>query len=106
MQDTCNPKKCVFLKKVLKERNPEGCPNYIESLWTKLGESQPIVVRDCAPKRTVLICQDLINSNLGMQQAHEQMRNRSDSVLMLVEEAAKRATLKAAQERVQISEVN
>jgi len=106
MQGTCNPKKCAFLKKVLKEKNPEGCPNYIESLWTRIGENQPIVIKDCAPRRTVLICQDLINSNLGMQQAHEQMRNRSDSVLMLVEEAAKRANLKAAQRKMQITEVN
>lgn len=106
MQDTCDPRKCSFLKKVLKEKSPEGCPNYIESLWTKVGESQPIIVRDCAPKRTVLICQDLVNSNLGMQKAHEQMRNRSDVLLTLVEEAAKKAAMKAAQERVQISEVN
>lgn len=93
MQGTCDPKKCAFLRKVLKEKDPAGCPNYIESFWLKTGESQPTLVRDCAPRRTLLICQELINSNIGLQQANEKMRNKAGRVLDVLEEAMQSASL-------------
>jgi len=93
MRDTCDPKKCAFLRKVLKEKNPAGCPNYIESFWTKTGESQPILVKDCAPRRTVLMCQELVNSNIGLQQANEKMRNKAGRVLDVLEGAMQRTSL-------------
>lgn len=97
MKDTCDPANCSFLKKVLKEETPEGCPNYIESWWTKVGEEQPILVKDCAPKRMVLMCQEVVNANLRLQQANEQMRNESHRIIsnfdLLVQKAAERAAL-------------
>lgn len=44
------------------------CPNYIETFWEENGNPQPILVKDCAPKRTLLMMQELYNRCFGMQQ--------------------------------------
>jgi len=58
---TCNPK-CKWWKKY-----KEGCPNYIESVFIPHGSNQPIIYKDCAPKRAMLMIQDLSNRLLAMQ---------------------------------------
>jgi len=44
-----------------------NCPNYIETFWHEEGQAQPTLVKDCAPKRTLLMLQDLYNRCYGMQ---------------------------------------
>lgn len=56
------------------------CPNYIETWWTpnKIGgESQPVLVCDCAPKRTLMMIQDLHNRLVGVEKAQEDLRNET-----------------------------
>jgi hypothetical protein len=56
------------------------CPNYIETWWTpnKIGgESQPTLVCDCAPKRTLMMIQDLHNRLVGVEKAQEELRNET-----------------------------
>jgi len=56
------------------------CPNYIETWWTpnKIGgESQPVLVCDCAPKRTLMMIQDLHNRLLGVEKSQEELRNET-----------------------------
>ena len=56
------------------------CPNYIETWWTSQkvgGESQPILVCDCAPKRILLMIQDLHNRLIGVEKSQEELRNET-----------------------------
>jgi len=39
----------------------EECPNYIETIWHEEGNQQPRIVRDCAPRRNLLLTQELYN---------------------------------------------
>ena len=50
----------------------DQCPNYIETLWHKKDEPQPVVVKDCAPKRSLLMIQELYNRNFALQQQASQ----------------------------------
>jgi len=91
MQETCNPDKCKLFQ--LLGGNPEECPNYVVSWWTPqdgLKKGQPIVVKDCAPKRTLLMIQELMNMNVALQRAEEQQRNESKKVSDLCVETIKR----------------
>jgi len=70
MENTCN-KDCPLWKKY-----KENCPNCIESWWTPEGEGkEPILVKDCAPKRTFIMIQGLHNRLVGVEQSQEQQRN-------------------------------
>lgn len=44
------------------------CPNYIETVWHEQGSQQPTIVKDCAPKRSLLMIQELYNRTFGLQQ--------------------------------------
>lgn len=44
------------------------CPNYIETLWHEKDNPQPRIVKDCAPKRTLLMLQELYNRTFSLQQ--------------------------------------
>ena len=55
-------RKCKFWKKY-----KENCPNYIETTWAALSGNQPYLVKDCAPKRAVIMTMDLSNRLLGLQ---------------------------------------
>ena len=56
------------------------CPNYIETWWKPQmvgGESQPVLVCDCAPKRTLMMIQELHNRLLGVEKSQEELRNET-----------------------------
>lgn len=53
---------CPFRKQGLE------CPNFIETFWMEEGNPQPVLVKDCAPKRSMLMIQELYNHTFGMQQ--------------------------------------
>jgi hypothetical protein len=77
MENTCN-EKCHLWKKY-----GINCPNYIESWWTFEDKKKPILIKDCAPKRTFLMIQELYNRLVGLQQASEQQRNNAGTIIDL-----------------------
>lgn len=93
MRDTCEPKECHLLRKVLKEKNPKGCPNYIETWWQSAEGGNPILVKDCCPRRMILMSQEIVNGSLRLQQANEKMRNKAGRVLDILDEAMQKASL-------------
>jgi hypothetical protein len=76
MQNTCDFEKCYFAQLLDKV---EQCPNYVEAWWTP-HKGQPELYKDCAPKRTQLMVQELYNRLTGLQQSSEQERNESNRV--------------------------
>jgi hypothetical protein len=76
MENTCDFEKCYFAQLL---DNVEQCPNYVEGWWTPL-EGKPQLYKDCAPKRTQLMVQELYNRLTGLQKASEQERNKSHRV--------------------------
>jgi len=76
MKDTCCLKSVFFASLLDKV---EQCPNYIEGWWKPL-EGEPEMFKDCAPKRTHIMVQDLYNRLIGLQQTAEQERNKSHEV--------------------------
>ena len=75
MESTCI-ETCKFWKKY-----KDKCPFYLETLWSNDESSTPKVVRDCSPKRSLLVVMDLSNRLLGVQQAAEQERNMQHRVV-------------------------
>lgn len=78
MESTCNYPECEFAKQLFDK--PEQCPNFQEAWWTPGGDKKPILIKDCAPRRTFLMIQDLHNRLIGVQKASEQSRNFSAEV--------------------------
>lgn len=72
MENTCIKEKCL-----LWDLMDGKCPNYIESWWLPPGtiNGQPILISDCAPKRTLMMIQDLSNRLTGVQKSQENLRN-------------------------------
>lgn len=87
MQDTCNYNECKLFD--LLGGTVDQCPNFMESWWTPDGKGKPILVKDCAPRRTFLMIQDLSNSLIGVQQASEQSRNSSAEIKIIQEALGK-----------------
>lgn len=101
-KDTCLGKHCPLYKKF-----KDTCPNFVESWWTPPPDKdgnrgQPFMVKDCCPKRTFLMIQELSNRLIGVQAAAEEMRNEANRVLGLMNtlalEAAKRAAIESDNE--------
>lgn len=59
-----------------KEQGFKECPNYIETLWHKQGEPQPVIVKDCSPKRTLLMLHELHGRTFSLQQQINQAENQ------------------------------
>jgi hypothetical protein len=53
----------------------DQCPNYIETLWHEKDNAQPVIVKDCAPKRTLLMMQELYGRTFALQQQINQAEN-------------------------------
>lgn len=72
MEGTCNPDKCKLHTLLGGEK--DECPNYVKGFWkSTLGAVKEI--DDCAPKRTLLMIQELFNRQIGLQSATEEQRN-------------------------------
>lgn len=89
MENTCNPENCKLFN--LLGGTPEQCPNYQESWWTPEGKGKPILVKDCSPRRTFLMIQDLHNRLIGVQKAQEEQRNEAVWVQVVAEVLGKNA---------------
>lgn len=87
MEDTCRKGECPMWKKF-----KDKCPNYIESWWQPKqpgGDGQPLLVHDCAPRRTFLLIQDLSNRLIGVEKSNEQQRNTNIVVLRTISDMVK-----------------
>ena len=62
MEDTHCGDQCPF-----KKMGYDKCPNELESWWQPADELQPKLVKDCAPKRMLLMMQQLYNRMDGVQ---------------------------------------
>jgi len=62
IQDTAQCEDCAF-----KVKDGKKCPNYIETIWQEEGNPQPRIIKDCAPKRTLLMLQELYNRTFALQ---------------------------------------
>ena len=79
MKDTvCSDKECKFVKSGFCSRC-EDCPFYVESWWQS-PDCSPHLVKDCFPKRSLLIQQETINRSLALQSANEQQRNEFNRI--------------------------
>ena len=82
MQDTCEKEKCKMWQLL------DGyCPNKMESSWMPpptVGGS-PVTVTDCAPRRVLLMIQELSNRLVGVQRAQEEQRNENVWVQVVAE---------------------
>lgn len=82
MESTCKMS-CPFWKKY-----QHNCPHYIETTWMPHDESQsPKVIRDCAPKRSLILQLELHSKLEGMIVASNQERNINHQVLVSIHEA-------------------
>ena len=55
----------------------QNCPFFINTTWVNEQSSQPKVVNDCAPKRSVMLQMEAFNRMQGLQMSFEQQRNKT-----------------------------
>lgn len=89
MENTCNPKECALFE--LLGGKQEQCPNYQEVWFTPKGREEAILIKDCAPRRTFLMIQDLYNMVLDMRKDINEARNESTWVQVVAEVLGKNA---------------
>ena len=84
IRDTADCENCAQ-----KPKCKGNCPNYIETFWHEEGQQQPTLVKDCAPKRTMLMLQELYNRCYGMQvqinQAEAEVSQQRCAITKLLE---------------------
>ncbi|MHC4757101.1 MAG: hypothetical protein ACYTE8_00430 [Planctomycetota bacterium] len=84
LEDTCNTD-CPFWKKY-KER----CPNFLKTTWSPHDtQGTPVLMNDCAPKRSVLMQMEVTNRVLGLQKDVEEDRNAQRANLLAMAEMAR-----------------
>lgn len=76
-EDTCIGKPCPFWK-----RYGDKCPNYVEGVWES-KELDRYTTKDCAPKRAMLLTQQMYDHIIGTRRDFNQMRNASVQILQL-----------------------
>lgn len=70
---------CPFVKANLCSK-VEECPNYCENIWRN-GQTQEVkIVKDCAPKRQLMMQQQQTTSIQWLQQSVESLRNRQEAL--------------------------
>ena len=84
MQNTCKESDCVVYKK-LKLKNQRECPNFIETGWKEHDNTQPVMISDCAPIRTMLMLQTLYNRFIGVQKSSETQVNTQVKFMGMLE---------------------
>jgi len=80
--DTCNYKECKLFD--LLGGTPEQCPNYQEMWFTPSDGGKPILVKDCAPRRTFLMISELHQRLIGVEKASEEDRNSTSRLAQSV----------------------
>ncbi len=74
MNPTCFPDNCAWHKII--GGTKEECPHYMQTTWMN-EKGEIAVVDDCTPRRTLILIQELVQSNIGVQQSNEQLRNEN-----------------------------
>ena len=90
MENTCDSENCKLFD--LLGGIPEQCPNYQETWWTPEINGKPgtpILIKDCAPRRTFIMIQELYNRMIGIQQAQEKQRDENIWVQVVAETIGK-----------------
>ena len=88
MRDTCCEGKCAYLKSGMVDE-VEQCPNFLETMWKKEGDAQPLLVRDCCPKRQLIMMQDIHNRVFAVQQTQTEQRNAASQLAVALTTSAK-----------------
>ena len=88
MRDTCCEGKCAYLKSGMVDE-VEQCPNYLETMWSKEGDAQPLLVRDCCPKRQLIMMQDVHNRVFAVQKSQTEQRNAASALAVAMKEVSK-----------------
>jgi len=78
MKDTCDFENCYFGKLF---DSPKQCPNYIETGWRDERTGEHKTLKDCAPKRLMLMVQGLSNDMLALNKINNEQRNESQKVI-------------------------
>ena len=81
MENTCEFDKCYFFGLLDDIRQ---CPNYMENGWKEELTGKLCIVKDCAPKRTALMVQDLYNRMIGVEKSQGKQRNEINRLLHFV----------------------
>lgn len=76
-EDTCPGRKCPFWKKY-----GEYCPHYVEGTWES-KEGEKYTTKDCAPKRSMILQQQIYDQLIGVRRDYNQTRNASHQILQL-----------------------
>lgn len=76
MEDTHCGENCPY-----KKMGFEKCPNEMETWWQPSEGGEPKLVKDCAPKRTVLMLQQLTNRVFGLQKQQVECSNHAQGVV-------------------------
>jgi hypothetical protein len=63
------------------------CPNYVEGTWES-AEGEKYTTIDCAPKRTMILTQQMYDHVIGTRRDYNQMRNAQVEILKLAGQAA------------------
>lgn len=79
MEGTSCGEDCCFVKSGFCD-SEKGCPNYTESFWEETSTGKMKTVRDCAPKRTMLEQQRLVNSYTMMTGSMNELRDKIDNL--------------------------
>ena len=75
-ENTCR-KDCPFWK-----RYGQLCPNYVDGEW-KTNDGEKYRTEDCAPKRSMILTQQMYDHIIGVRRDYNQFRNASVEVLKL-----------------------
>src|SRR6187402_3608775 len=90
MDDTACGAECPLVKSGICQSDKQ-CPNFLETWWQEGEQGRPKMVRDCAPKRTMLQQADFTHRMIGMQAAIEQMRNKLDNLCAIFNQVAEQS---------------
>jgi hypothetical protein len=58
------------------------CPNYVEGTWES-AEGEKYATFDCAPKRTMILTQQMYDHVIGTRRDYNQMRNATVEILKM-----------------------
>jgi len=74
-KDTCPGKECPLWK-----RYGEHCPNYVKGEW-RTNDGHEYTTHDCAPKRSMILCQQIYDNMVNVRKDYNQVRNANEQVL-------------------------
>ncbi len=101
MQNTCIPESCKLYS--LLGPPAEQCPNYVETSWRN-DKGEILTLKDCSPRRIIVMLQTLSNNSVGLQKSIEESREESSMVNKLFTTVLKRIERKNGSKSEQLPE--